>query len=183
MGRRPGRKRKQGVERAEGGRIIHPIVGPDRRTAYMTNLVVTVEDKKTTATASRLSVLEAMGISGGPLEAGKELERLWHLCRKYNTDAPSINAKVSSPHRGGHSHEGELSEGVTLFGKKVHDKYQAGIKAMATDRYGLKEPDDRYGRAVIKAVVGACVENKPLTESGRVLCKQGLVVLAKEWNY
>jgi hypothetical protein len=185
VGRRPGRKRDSKRDRFTGGRITPPIhrVVTDGRTAYMTDLVITVEDKKTTATARRLSVLEAIGISGGSLEAGKELERLWHLCRKYATDAPSINAKVSSPHRGGHSHEGELSEGVIGFGVKVHDKYQAGIKAMKWDRYALKEPNEQYGRAVIEAVVAACVENKPLTESGKALCKQGLVVLAKEWNY
>jgi hypothetical protein len=184
MGRRPGRKRKQGVERAQSGRILHPLPGVDQRTAYaMDGFIETPEDQRTVATAIRLTVLEKMGISGSSLEAGKEIERLWHLCRKYATDAPSINAKVSSPHRGGHSHEGELSEGVIGFGVKVHDKYQAGIKAMKWDRYALKEPNEQYGRAVIEAVVAACVENKPLTESGKALCKQGLVVLAKEWNY
>jgi hypothetical protein len=180
MGRRPGRKRKQDVERAQSGRILHPLPGVDQRTAYaMDGFIETPEDQRTVATAIRLTVLEKMGISGSSLEAGKEIERLWHLCRKYATDAPSINAKVSSPHRGGHSHEGELSEGVIGFGVKVHDKYQAGIKAMRA-----LEQDERYGRGqVIEAVVGACVENKPLTESGKALCKQGLVVLAKEWNY
>jgi hypothetical protein len=151
----------------------------DRRTAYMNNLVVTVEDKKTTATVSRLSVLEAMGISGGPLEAGKELERLWHLCRKYATDAPSINAKVSSPHRGGHSHEGDQSEDVVAFGEKVHAKYQAGIKAVK----------DKYGRGAVRAMIAVCISNESLmdgctmTDEGRDLCRLGLVALADEWNY
>jgi hypothetical protein len=139
----------------------------------MNNLVVTVEDKKTTATVFRLSVLEAMGISGGSLEAGKELERLWHLCRKYATDAPSINAKVSSLHRGSHGHEGDQSEDVVAFGEKVHAKYQAGIRAVSA----------KHGRDAVKAIVAACIENETLTDCGKDSCRLGLAVLAEEWNY
>jgi hypothetical protein len=138
----------------------------------MNNLVVTVEDKKTTATVSRLSVLEAMGICGGPLEAGKELERLWHLCRKYATDAPSINAKVSSLHRG-YGHEGDQSEDVVAFGVKVHSKYQAGIGVVSA----------AHGRGAVRAIVAACIENETLTDGGKDLCRLGLASLADEWNY
>jgi hypothetical protein len=181
VGRRPGRKRDSKRDRFTGGRITPPIhrVVTDGRTAYMTDLVITVEDKKTTATARRLSVLEAIGISGGSLEAGKELERLWHLCRKYATDAPSINAKVSSLHRGSHGHEGDQSDGVVAFGEKVHAKYQAGIRAVK----------DKYGSGAVKAMVAVCISNESLmdgctlTDEGRDLCRLGLVVLADEWNY
>jgi hypothetical protein len=174
MGRRPGRKRKQ-VDRHPCGQTVKVRLDatPDRRTAYMTNLVVTVEDKKTTATVFRLSVLEAMGVSGGSLAAGRELERLWHLCRKYATDAPSINAKVSSLHRGTHGHDGDMSEDVIAFGVKIHAKYQAGIKAVSA----------KYGRDAVKAIVAACIENASLTEGGEALCKQGLTTLADIWNY
>jgi hypothetical protein len=139
----------------------------------MTNLVVTVEDKKTIATVFRLSVLEAMGVSGGSLAAGRELERLWHLCRKYATDAPSINAKVSSLHRGTHGHDGDQSEDVVAFGVKVHAKYQAGISAVKA----------KYGRDAVKAMVAACIENETLTDCGKDWCRLGLVALADEWNY
>jgi hypothetical protein len=174
MGRRAGRKRKQ-VDRHPCGQTVKVrLVGTeDERTAYMNNLVVTLEDKKTTATRSRLSVLEAMGISGGPLEAGKELERLWHLCRKYATDAPSINAKVSSLHRGTHGHEGDQSEDVVAFGVKVHSKYQAGIRVVSA----------AHGRGAVKAIVAACIENETLTDGGKDLCRLGLVALADELNY
>jgi hypothetical protein len=174
MGRRPGRKRKQ-VDRHPCGQTVKVRLAPteDRRTAYMNNLVVTVEDKKTTATVSRLSVLEAMGVSGGPLEAGKELERLWHLCRKYKTDAPSINAKVSSPHRGSYGHDGDQSEDVAAFGVKVHAKYQAGIRAVS----------DKHGREAVRAIVAACIENETLTDCGNDWCRLGLGTLADEWNY
>jgi hypothetical protein len=143
----------------------------------MDGVVVTQDDLKTAAGASRLTVLERMGIKGGQLTAGNELERLWHLCRRYATCAPSINAKASSMHRG-YGHEGELTEDVIDFGVRVHTKYQEGIKAMMRG-----SDDSRHGQCVVQAVLAACLENKPLTDSGETMCRAGLKTLADHWNY
>lgn len=170
---RAGRKRKP---RGKDGEIIRAVKEVNTVT-YMDGIEPAKDDRAKTPSISRLTVVERMGVKGGMLTAGNELERLWHLCRRYATCAPSINAKVSSLHRG-YGHEGELTEDVIDFGVRVHLKYQEGIKAMMKPH-----ADPRYGRSVVRSVVAACVENKPLTKDGEILCKHGLKTLADHWRY
>jgi hypothetical protein len=179
---RAGRKRKQDVPRRRDGKAI-AVDGRIFTTTWREDVIITIEDQKTVATASRKTVLERIGVGKSGIAAGNELERLWHLCRKYATSAPSINAKVSSLNSG-HGHEGDLTEDVIDFGVKVHAKYQGGIRAMVWAKYeDMKEPDPVYGRQVVVAVLAACLENKALTDSGAILCRQGLAVLSDHWNY
>lgn len=178
---RAGRKRNNKPTKAIPPKVVEP--GIDR-TAYWKGVDVRERtiDNKLVNLVSRETAIEVT-LRGLPSERAKrltrtaeEFARLWELCRRYYLDAPPISPKVSSPSIAGHSHEGELTDGVISFGRQCHLRYQDAINALA----GI--PPTPEGRALIMALLAICVENKMPTELGKNRGIEALDTLTNHWR-
>jgi len=193
MAKRPGRKRKQGVDREPNGREVRKPFegiafltktwrrGVDFRDRVIDGRVVTLLERQTQIDA--ICALEPDAERQKRLKlAADTLTKLWVLSRKHATDAPNINDKVSRPGMAGLTVRLDTESDDAEFGRKVHRHYQEAMHTLAQQDWGAGYGED-FGRDVIRAVLAVCVENKTATQSGKDLCRKGLAVLAGLWAY
>lgn len=171
MSRRPGRKRNVPVTKVGGDPPMETTI---ERTSYPIGIDNRdrVIDGKAVTLISRLTVLEAILAGVDEIRrkrldmAAQELCRLYHLCRRFASDAPPINAKTSSLNSG-HGHE-PTDDRILSLGVKVHKRYQDGIRAFNRDR------------VMISAVVSVCLRNEIADKD---LTIKGLGILADFYGF
>jgi hypothetical protein len=182
VGKRPGRKRSQGVERHPGGQIndyggrVYP------PNTQMNQEVVWEEGRnrgERYLVRPSARVVRTLYLTERQVRAAEEFAALRMACARYSWEAPALAPKVSSPFLGkAHPPEKDPDHIVSL-GVKFHARYMDVVK-WATGRVQWDEGAPQRG--FLGIAVKVCLEGQKPSEHDFLVLSHGLNILAERWK-